>query len=61
MFTLRLLREIGILDRFQVVVSGDTLAQKKPHPAPLLYAAEQLLAPKQVMRIPNQVPEMLEY
>jgi phosphoglycolate phosphatase len=44
LFTHRLLKEIGILDRFEVVVSGDTLAQKKPHPAPLLYAADQLLA-----------------
>ena len=43
LFTHRLLREIGIFDRFEVVVSGDTLAQKKPHPAPLLYAADKLL------------------
>lgn len=28
--------------RAQVIVSGDTLAQRKPHPAPLLHAAEKL-------------------
>lgn len=39
-FTEPLLKDLGIFDRFAIVVSGDTLAQKKPHPAPLLYAAE---------------------
>jgi phosphoglycolate phosphatase len=38
-FTLPLLRDKGILDAFELVVSGDTLAQKKPDPAPLLHAA----------------------
>ncbi len=41
-FTLPLLRDLGILGYFEVVVSGDTLPQKKPDPAPLLYAAERL-------------------
>lgn len=41
-FTLPLLRDKGILDYFSLVVSGDTLPQKKPDPAPLLYAAAQL-------------------
>ena len=39
-FTVPLLRDLGIYDYFGIVVSGDTLAQKKPHPAPLLHAAE---------------------
>lgn len=41
-FTLPLLREKGILDRFGIVVSGDTLEHSKPHPAPLLHAAAAL-------------------
>jgi len=41
-FTLPLLRDMGILDDFELVVSGDTLAVKKPDPAPLLHAAERL-------------------
>lgn len=41
-FTLPLLRAKGILDDFELVVSGDTLPLKKPDPAPLLFAAEQL-------------------
>lgn len=40
-FTLPLLRDKDILDRFELVVSGDTLEKKKPDPMPLLYAAER--------------------
>jgi len=38
-FTVPLLQALGIHDRFSVIVSGDTLEHKKPHPAPLLHAA----------------------
>ncbi len=38
-FTEPLLRELGIYDDFDIVISGDTLANKKPDPEPLLYAA----------------------
>jgi len=41
-FTLPLLRDLGILDVFQNVVSGDTLEKKKPDPLPLLHSAEKL-------------------
>jgi phosphoglycolate phosphatase len=41
-FTMPLLRDMAILDYFELVVSGDTLPLKKPDPAPLLYAAEHL-------------------
>jgi 2-phosphoglycolate phosphatase len=34
-----LLEELGIRERFACVVSGDTLAERKPHPLPLLHAA----------------------
>lgn len=39
-FTVPLLKDLGIYGDFGIVVSGDTLAHKKPHPAPLLHAAE---------------------
>jgi len=39
-FTVPLLRDLGIYEYFSVVISGDTLEHKKPHPAPLLHAAE---------------------
>ncbi len=34
-----LLEELGIRGRFCCVVSGDTVAERKPHPLPLLHAA----------------------
>ncbi|MCB1734414.1 MAG: phosphoglycolate phosphatase [Gammaproteobacteria bacterium] len=39
-FTIPLLKDLGVFDRFAIVVAGDTLAEKKPHPMPLLHAAE---------------------
>lgn len=39
-FTLPLLKDLGVYDDFAIVVSGDTLQNKKPHPEPLLHAAE---------------------
>ncbi len=41
-FTVPLLKDMGIFDKFEIVVSGDTTAKKKPDPMPLLYAAEKL-------------------
>lgn len=39
-FTMPLLRDLGIYEDFEIIISGDTLAEKKPHPLPLLHAAE---------------------
>ena len=39
-FTEPLLRDLGLRDDFDIVVSGDTLPRKKPDPLPLLHAAE---------------------
>ena len=41
-FTGPLLKSLGIFDGFEVIVSGDTLSEKKPHPLPLLHTAEAL-------------------
>jgi len=35
-----LLEELGLRARFVCVVSGDTLKERKPHPLPMLHAAE---------------------
>jgi 2-phosphoglycolate phosphatase len=35
-----LLADLGLRARFDCVVSGDTLAERKPHPLPLLHAAQ---------------------
>jgi phosphoglycolate phosphatase len=41
-FTEPLLRALGVRERFQVVVGGDTLPVMKPRPEPLLHAAERV-------------------
>jgi phosphoglycolate phosphatase len=38
-FTEPLLKDLGVRDAFEIVISGDTLPKKKPDPAPLLHAA----------------------
>ncbi|ABL01913.1 phosphoglycolate phosphatase [Candidatus Ruthia magnifica str. Cm (Calyptogena magnifica)] len=39
-FTLPILKDLDIFNYFRLVVSGDTLAKKKPDPLPLLHSAE---------------------
>lgn len=36
-----LLRDLGLYERAACVVSGDTLSERKPHPAPMLHACIQ--------------------
>jgi phosphoglycolate phosphatase len=40
--TLPLLERLGVARLAECVVSGDSLAERKPHPAPLLFAAQKL-------------------
>jgi phosphoglycolate phosphatase len=42
-----LLKAVGLAQRAGCVVSGDTLPERKPHPAPLLHAAKLLALPPQ--------------
>jgi len=46
-----LLEQLGLLRRSAVLVSGDTLPERKPHPQPLLFAASRL----------NMMPEQIAY
>jgi len=39
-YTLPLLEGVGLAKYFEVVIAGDTLPEKKPHPMPLLHAAK---------------------
>ncbi len=41
-FTEPLLERVGLRARFRMVVSGDTLPEKKPHPLPLLHVCRSL-------------------
>jgi len=51
-FTLPLLAQMGVRDCFEIVVSGDSLPEKKPHPMPLLHAADALgIAPEYALML----------
>jgi phosphoglycolate phosphatase len=55
-FTLPLLEMTGLARYFKHVVSGDTLARKKPDPAPLLHACEALaIAPREMLMIGDSI------
>ena len=50
---------LGIRDYFELIVSGDTLPQKKPDPAPLLYAANYFkIEPQQALMIGDSVSDV---
>lgn len=58
-FTEPLLRKLDLYDRFETVVSGDTTPEKKPHPAPLLYAARVLgVTPQQSLMVGDSVNDV---
>ncbi len=51
-FTIPLLTDLGLHDYFEIIVSGDTLAEKKPSPLPLQYAASRLgVAPEHSLMV----------
>jgi phosphoglycolate phosphatase len=58
-FTEPLLRDLGVRDDFSIVISGDTLPQKKPDPAPLLHGAGFFgCPPEQCMMIGDSVSDV---
>lgn len=51
-FTLPLLKDTGLYDYFELILSGDTLPKKKPDPLPLLYTCEKFgVTPEQMLLI----------
>lgn len=46
-FTMPLIRSISLFDSASVVICGDTTAHSKPHPLPLLEAAQRIGVPPQ--------------
>lgn len=51
-FTTKLLADLGLLERFDLILSGDTLPQRKPDPLPLLHAAGHFgLPPAQCLMV----------
>ncbi len=58
-FTEPLLQQLGIFDDFAIIVSGDTLPQKKPHPEPLLHAARFFkVTPQQSLMIGDSISDV---
>jgi len=59
-FTEALLMATGLRPYFGVVVSGDTVARKKPHPDPLLHAAGELgAAPAETLMVGDSLNDVL--
>ena len=58
-FTEPLLKDLGVYDYFSIVISGDSLPQKKPDPAPLLHAAKFFkVSPEQAMMIGDSISDV---
>lgn len=58
-FTEPLLRDLGVRDKFDIVVAGDTLPQKKPDPMPLLHAARHFgVNPADALMIGDSVSDV---
>jgi phosphoglycolate phosphatase len=58
-FTLPILKDLGIFDYFGLVVSGDTLAKKKPDPLPLLHSAKFFnIEPKNSLMLGDSVSDV---
>jgi phosphoglycolate phosphatase len=58
-FTEPLLAALGIADRFGIIISGDTLPEKKPSPLPLLHAAEAFgVAPSASLMVGDSISDV---
>ena len=58
-FTTPVLRGLGLLDAFGIVLSGDTLPEMKPHPAPLLHAAAHFnVAPEDSLLVGDSITDI---
>ena len=58
-FTEPLLKDLGVYGDFEIVISGDTLPQKKPDPAPLLHGAKFFgVEPADAMMVGDSVSDV---
>ncbi|MFZ5579866.1 MAG: phosphoglycolate phosphatase [Pseudomonadota bacterium] len=58
-FTVPLLKDLGVYDMFETVISGDTLPVKKPDPGPLFYAAGWFhCAPYEALMIGDSISDV---
>jgi len=58
-FTHPLLKVLGIFNDFKIIISGDTLAKRKPDPMPLLYCSEHFkLKPEECLMLGDSVSDV---
>lgn len=58
-FTHPLLKDLGIFDRFELIISGDTLPKKKPDPLPLLHAAKHFaIKPEDCLMLGDSISDV---
>jgi phosphoglycolate phosphatase len=58
-FTVPLLKNLDVYEYFQIVVSGDSLPYKTPHPAPLLHAARFFeVAPERSLMVGDSISDV---
>ena len=58
--TIPLLEKLGLYGRISCAISGDTLSQRKPHPAPLLLACERAgVTPAQSIYVGDDARDVL--
>ncbi len=58
-FTRPLLKQLGLLDRFEILICGDTLAKKKPDPLPLLHAAKHFsVEPENALMLGDSISDV---
>ncbi|WP_292981216.1 phosphoglycolate phosphatase [Nitrosomonas sp.] len=59
-FTLPLLRKTGLLDYFELVLSGDSLPKRKPDPLPLLHACQHFgITPRSALLIGDSLNDAI--
>ncbi len=58
-FTHPLLKDLGLFDYFESIVSGDSLEKKKPDPMPLVYSAEKLgVSPEDSLMLGDSISDV---
>ena len=59
LFTTPLLKGLGLSDRFEIVLSGDSLPEKKPSPMPLLHAAQHVgVTPEHCLMVGDSISDV---
>ncbi len=57
-FASKIIHHLALQEYLPVIIGGDTLPEKKPHPAPLLHAMQQLGSPKQGIMVGDSVSDI---